>query len=314
MTHLIHTLGHKMKNPTVGCAILTYNANPHLERCLEFVKASPLNPEILIVDSSSIDQTVKIAQQHGVRTVVIPQADFNHGKTREMARKLLATDIICLLTQDAYFANPNSLGNLVTPILKKQASIAYARQIPHHEANFFEAFAREYNYPPQSHIRSLNDIDTYGVFTFFCSNSCAAYSNAALEEIGGFQEVLLGEDTVATAKLLRKGHSIAYVAEALVYHSHGYTLWEEFCRNFDTGLSRKGYAQLLACQSGDSKRGMDYMQTMLRRLAKERPSLIPYAIAHGVFKWTGYQIGKRSAIAPTWFKRALSSQKFYWNP
>jgi Predicted glycosyltransferases len=303
---------HMNTHPTIGCAIVTYRAKNHLEHCLKPLLESPLKPKILVVDSSSNDGTVEIAQRLGAETVVIPKSEFNHGTTRELARKRLGTDIVCLLTQDAYMVDKYSLERLVAPIVDKRASIAYARQIPHKGAHFFEAFARNYNYPEHSHVRSIDDTDKYGVFTFFCSNSCAAYSNAALDEIGGFNHVLLGEDTVATAKLLRKGHKIAYAADALVHHSHRYSLWQEFNRNFDTGLARKGYAHLLDCSEGDSKRGLDYMKSMLKRLAKEQPHLIPYALAHGFFKWSGYQIGKRSTNAPIAFKKALSSQKFFW--
>ena len=63
-----------------------------------------------------------------------------------------------------------------------------------------------YNYPSdQSPQRNLEDTNPSMEFiTFFCSNSCAAYSNAALNDIGGFEEVLLGEDTVATARICVK--------------------------------------------------------------------------------------------------------------
>ena len=118
---------------------------------------------------------------------------------------------------------------------------------------FLKPFRGTLDYPEKSHIRSLQDLQQYGAYTFFCSDSCAAYSNRALEEIGGFPEVLLGEDTVVTAKLLRKGHRIAYVAEAEVFHSHAYSLLQEFQRYFDTGFARRTYQTLI--EVSDSKRG-----------------------------------------------------------
>src|SRR5262249_15938608 len=144
---------------------------------------SPLKPRILVIDSSSTDGTVELARTLGVETVVIPQIDFNHGTTREMARQLLNTEIVCMFTQDAYLLDSLTLSHLINPLISNQAKIAYARQIPHHGASFFEAIARQYNYPTESHIRSIQDISHYGVYTFFCSDSCAAYSNAALQEI-----------------------------------------------------------------------------------------------------------------------------------
>ena len=218
-----------------------------------------------------------------------------------------------MLTQDAYLYDKHALESLVHPIIKKHASLAYARQVPHQGAGFFEVFARRYNYPETSHIRSIDDIEKYGIYTFFCSDSCAAYSNEALDEIGGFSDVLLGEDTVAAAKLLRRGHKIAYIAEAVVKHSHRYSLLEEFQRHFDTGLARNEYADLLHCERGDTKRGFDYAKKMFKELARKSPQKLPYAFLHILSKWSGYQVGKRSVRAPLWFKRALSSQKFYWN-
>lgn len=297
---------------TIGVAVITHCAKHHLPHCLPTFLQSPLKPRVLVVNSSSNDGTVEMAESLGAETLVIPRKEFNHGTTREKARKYLGTDIVVMLTPDAYAVDVFVLEKLVAPLIQGIASISYARQIGHRKADFFESFPREYNYPPDSHVRSINDLQQYGVYTFFCSDSCAAYLNTALDQIGGFSHVLLGEDTVAVAKLLRKGHNIAYVSEAVVRHSHRYSLGQEFRRSFDTGLARQGYKDLLAGGS-DSKRGMGYFKEMTQRLIKEKPFQLPYALAHVSAKWLGYQLGKLSVNAPVWFKKALSTQDFFWN-
>lgn len=301
-----------MISPTVGIAIITHNAKRHLHRCLLPILHSPLNLRILVVNSSSNDGTVELAKQLGAEVLVIPRVEFNHGTTREKARRYLETDIVCMLTPDAYLVDEHVLGKLIDPIIKGNAGVAYARQIPHLGADFFEAFPRGFNYPEKSHIRSIEDIHRYGIFTFFCSDSCAAYANVALDDIGGFQSVLLGEDTVAVAKMLRKGHKIAYVAEAEVRHSHRYSLREEFCRSFDIGLARHSYADLLKSPKGDIQRGLNYAYGMMKQLYGEAPHKIPYAFAHLFAKWLGYRIGKSSSNAPQKLKKIFSSQEFYW--
>lgn len=300
------------RETTVGCAVLTYQAEKYLRRCLDPMVRSPLKPKILVVDSSSKDKTVEIARGYGVETVVIPQTEFNHGKTREMARKALGTKIVCMFTQDAYLENEHALTQLVKPIIEKRAAVAYARQLPHQGAGFFESFHREFNYPEEGHIRSISDAKRHGAYTFFCSNSCAAYENHSLDLIGGFEDVLLGEDTVAAAKLLHRGGKIAYAPDARAYHSHDYGLWEEFKRNYDTGLARKGYSHLLKAGGSDSKRGVQYVKAMFSRLINEAPHLIPYGVLQIAAKWSGYRLGKASHNAPVWFKKAFSSQKYYW--
>jgi len=301
-----------MNNPTIGVAIITHNSRHHLSRSLPPFLESPLKPRVLVVNSSSEDGTVEVAKNMGAETLVVPRPDFNHGTTRELARQKLNTDIIVMATPDAYPENAQVLEKLINPLRQGKASIAYARQKPHDDADFFESFPRVFNYPSVSHTRGIEDIYKHGIYTFFCSNSCAAYSNAALNEIGGFQSVLLGEDTVAVANLLWKGHKIAYVAEASVKHSHRYTLWEEFRRSFDTGLARKGYHDLIAVGGKDTKRGAAYVKEMAQQLAKNHPHLLPYAFAQSFVKWSGYHIGRISFRAPRWFKKSLSSQDFYW--
>lgn len=297
----------------IGIAIITHRAKKHLRQCLPPLLSSPLKPRVLVVNSSSHDGTVELAKELGAETLVIPRRQFNHGLTREAARRFLKTDIVVMATPDAYASDNRLLENLVEPILAKKASISYARQIPHDGADFFEAFPRQFNYPDQSELRSIKEIDRYGVYTFFCSNTCAAYLNSALDEVGGFDPVLFGEDTIAVAKLLKRGHTIAYAADAIVKHSHRYSLKHEFKRHFDIGLARVQQQALLAEAGKDSKRGKQFVRKMITSLAKEKPHLLPYGCLHIGMKWLGYFTGRASLNAPLWWKKALSSQDFYWN-
>lgn len=297
---------------TVGVAVITHCAKNHLSYCLPPLLKSKLKPRVMVVNSSSNDGTVELAEQFGAETLVIPRAEFNHGTTREKARKALGTDIVIMITPDAYMVNKDALEKLIEPIVNGAASVSYGRQIAHDGAGFFEKYHRDFNYPSESHVRSFEDVNDYGPYIFFCSNSFAAYSNKALDEVEGFEHVLLGEDTVATAKLLRKGHKIAYVADAIVQHSHSYTLEQEFRRTFDTGLARKGYKHHFEGVAADTKRGVQYTKRMLSELSRERPSLIPYALTQTLVRFVAYKIGQASVNAPTWLKKKLSSQDFYW--
>lgn len=291
---------------SVGVVFITHHGKKHLPHCLPPFISSPLKPRILVVNSSSEDGTVELAAHMGVETLIIPRAQFNHGTTREMARKLIGTDVVVMMTPDAYAVDEHVLEKLVAPLLEKKASVSYARQIPHRGADFLESFSRAFNYPNHVEQRSLKDLPRLGLYTFFCSNACAAYLTKALDEIGGFEQVLFGEDTAAVAKLLRKGHCLYYAADAVVHHSHSYSLWQEFKRHFDIGLARKSYYHLFEGAGTDTKRGLEYARKLIAQ------SKSPYIYLHLFAKWCGYQIGQRSLNAPDWLKRQLSSQDFYW--
>lgn len=302
----------RLKNPSIGVAVITHKAKHHLTRCLPPLLKSPLKPRVVVVNSSSNDGTVELAQQLGAETLVIPRDEFNHGLTRERARKHLKTDIVVMVTPDAYAIDAEALEILVEPIILGRAVVAYGRQLPHNGATLFEAFPREFNYPNKSHTRGLDSYETYGIYTYFCSDSFAAYLNSALDEVNGFPEVLTGEDTVVVAKLLHKGHRIAYVAEACVQHSHDYTLWQEFQRHFDTGLARSGYQNLIPSKGGDESRGKEYVKQLLKKVITKHPYLLPYALMQIGVKYAGYRIGRASLNAPLSWKKALSGQDFYW--
>lgn len=285
----------------IGILVFTYNARKDLPHCLPPL----LKHKLLVVDSSSTDGTPEMAAAMGAAVHTIPKSSFNHGLTREMARHLLGTDIVVMVTQDAYAAATTSIDTLVQPLLQGNASLAYARQLPK-SVKPFEAFPRHFNYPTRSHIRSLKDRKAYGSYLHFFSNSFGAYLNSALDEIGGFPETLFAEDTVVCAKLLQKGHKVAYVAESLVYHSHSYSAMQEFQRHFDIGLIRKEFKELLG---RDEKRGFQYARQFLGELKYRQ---LPKGLIHLTAKYAGYRLGYSATRWPTTLKKILSSQKFYW--
>ena len=276
---------------SIGVVILTLNAEKHLFNCLSPLVKSSLKPKILVVDSSSTDQTVKIAKQFAAEVITIDRNDFNHGKTREFARKKIGTDIVIFLTADAYAIDEFAFEKLIDPILRKKASLAYGRQVPHRNASFFESFPRLFNYPEKNQIRCIANLTTDGSFTYFFSDSFSAYLNSALDEISGFKKVVLGEDTLAAAELIKKGHKLAYVADAVVQHSHNYTLKEEFSRYFDAGLMRQEHRDILNCSMGDKKRGREYVRQMFMEIKNNRIKLLPYACLHVIAKLTGFYLG-----------------------
>jgi GT2 family glycosyltransferase len=298
---------------TIGILVLTYNAEEYLHSCLLPLINAGYKSNILVLDSSSKDKTQEIAQELGVKVQIIPQKEFNHGATRELGRKLLGTDIVVMMTQDAYAINNSLIENLTKPIINKECSISYARQLPRKNAKIFESFPRDFNYPETGNIRSIDDLEKYGVYTFFCSNSCSTYLNSALDEIGGFESVIIAEDYFAVAKLLKSGHKIAYVAEATVEHSHPYSIIQEFKRYFDTGYINAENKWVSSIVGQAESRGMDLLFGLVKRLIKSNLILVPWAFFSFFIKWLGYRIGYLFYGLPPSINKRLSSQPYYWD-
>lgn len=298
----------------IAIVIPTKNAGADLALLLNKLHDQRLQPdEIKIFDSASEDETVPIARKYEVNIQSIKFGEFNHGATREMARKQTKADIVIFMTQDAVPVDEYLIERLVEPIINGTASFSYARQIPRRGADIFESFPRQFNYPAESQIRSIADAEKYGVYTFFTSDSCSAYLNSALDAIGGFRPTLTSEDYFAAARLLRNGHKVAYVAGAVVEHSHSYTLIEEFKRYFDTGYVRAENPWVQSIVGQAEKRGKEYFAALMQVLISRSPWLVPYAVVNTCVKLLGYRAGYRSLKAPEWLKKRLSSQWYYWD-
>jgi len=300
-------------NEDIGIVVLTLNASAEIAELLAKLIAEAGRAKILVVDSSSTDGTHDLVRRfNNVELYILPRGEFNHGATREFARKRLNCEVVVFLTQDVIPCE-GWLERLVAPVRRGTAVVSYARQLPHVGADIFEAFPREFNYPATSHQRGLRDAAIYGVYMFFCSNSCAAYLNRALDEIGGFENTLTNEDYFAVAKLLKAGGQIAYVAESEVHHSHRYTLKQEFQRYFDTGYVRAENPWVTQLVGQAEKRGASMASAFLKRIAKTSPFLLPYAVLQLAAKWTGYRAGYFAYRWPRKWCKRCSSQPYYWD-
>ena len=162
---------------TVSVVIPTLNAGKTLAELLSALKNQdhPIE-EILVVDSSSVDETVEICLEYeNVRVISIPQAEFDHGRTRDMALRQTESELVVFLTQDAVPADGAFISKLTAPLSDCSVAVSVGRQLPNRNATRTEALVRNYNYPPISSVRTAEDIPRLGIKAFFSSDACAAY-------------------------------------------------------------------------------------------------------------------------------------------
>jgi len=144
----------------VSVVIPTYNASPYLDAQLKALRAQTVKDlEILVIDSSSSDETLDIAKQHAIQTVIIPKREFDHGGTRTLAGKTRSVgDILVYLTQDALPCDDRAIETLIQPLVAEQkCGAAFGRQIPCQNATPFAQHLRLFNYPQQSYTRTYAD-------------------------------------------------------------------------------------------------------------------------------------------------------------
>lgn len=270
--------------------------------------------QVLVIDSSSEDGTADLARAEGYSVFGIDRRDFNHGGTRQLAVEMAPwASIVVYLTQDAILATPDAIDQLLTAFEDSRVAAAYGRQLPRPGADPIEAHARLFNYPEESEFRDFASRHTLGIKATFLSNSFAAYRVRELEKVGGFpSDVIMAEDAVVAGRLLLAGWKTAYVAEAQVYHSHPFTIAQEFRRYFDIGVSHRLESWLPEAFGNAGGEGGRFVRSELSYLAHSAPHLIPIALLRTFCKAVGYQMGLRARFGAT-LSRRCSYHKDFWN-
>lgn len=301
---------------SVRVIIPMLNASRYLDYLLPALSAqSGLVPDqVLVLDSTSDDDTAVRCRDWGAEVLSIERAEFDHGGTRKRgAAHCAQSEILIFLTQDAIPAQPHALSRLAAVFHAPEVAIAYGRQLPRPEACAIERHARLYNYPPEGEVRTLADTQRLGMKTCFCSNSFAAYRHSALQAVGSFPDrAFFAEDQIMAGRLLKAGHSLAYVANAEVIHSHEYNLRQEFGRYFDVGVFHSRNKWLLQTFGRAESAGFQFVYSEIMYLSKIAPWRIPETLLRTVIKYIGYRLGAKELKLSDSTKARLSMQSYYW--
>ncbi|KAA8999856.1 glycosyltransferase [Affinibrenneria salicis] len=303
-----------MKNVTV--IIPTCNGGSVWEKAAKKIslEKDKYNFNVFVIDSESTDNTIKIAKKLGFEVKSIRRSDFNHGGTRNKAFNLSNSEFFVFLTQDA-IPEKDAIKNIISFLDKnKNVCCTYGKQIPHDTANPLAIHARFFNYKKNSYITGLSVNNIVGVRKVFSSNSFSAYRANYFHELGGFpSHTILSEDMYLAAKSILAGYNVAYVANAVVKHSHNYTPWEEFKRYFDIGVFHYDEKWIRDNFGGAGSEGKKFIVSEFKYLLKNNPLWIPRACLHNLLKITGYKLGQNYTKLPIIFVKKLSMHKGFWN-
>jgi len=304
--------------PSVTLCIPTLNPGELAKVMVGALKLQTFKPdEILVIDSASTDDSISTYAEIGAKIITIHRNDFDHGGTRNLVFKKSQADVYVFLTQDAIPSDTCAIENLVRSLSESaNCALVYGRQAPSPKAGVFARHARLFNYPVGEGVvlKSKEDIPMLGIKAAFCSNSFSAYRREAMAQINYFSEnTLFAEDSIAAAKLLQGGWSIGYVPQAVVTHSHDYSLMQDFCRYFDVGAfhcMNRWYIDLLGKAEGEGKRFVRSEYAYLKQEGTTFP-LVRLIFRNGV-RWFGYKVGRLHNHLPLVLCSRLSTNKTFW--
>lgn len=195
--------------------IRTYNEGKWLGEALKAVAAqdaAPYSFEVVIVDSGSTDDTLKIAQAHGCRITHIKKSDFTFGRSLNIGCEAAQGRFLVFISGHCIPVGTRWLHDLVKPLDDGRCAYVYGRQQGKPGLTKFSEEQLFRKYFPE-----CSDIPQEG---FFCNNANSAILKSVWET-RPFDETVTGlEDMVLAKQLVSEGLKIGYVAEAPVIHIH----------------------------------------------------------------------------------------------
>lgn len=303
--------------PTVGLCIPTLNPGRWIPAMVEGLAAQSLRPDrFVVIDSASTDGSVGALAEVGAEVVPIERRQFDHGGTRNLGRRLLDTDVVVYLTQDAVPADEQTLAAIVAGLLADDAvALAYGRQLPRPDAGALARIHRAFNYPAEPARRTSADVEALGVRAAFASDAFAAYRTSALDAIGGFPEPIIGsEDRWVAARLLQRGDAIAYVPEARVVHSHDYGLRQQFHRYFDIGVFHRREAWFDEYLGPPTGEGKELVKAQIAALKDAGVGLATArVVAQAGASWLGFRAGRLHQRLPRSLARRWSTAPAFFD-
>ena len=148
--------------------IRTLNEAAYLDDLLIMIgqqKTTGLDHEVVLVDSGSTDDTVRIAERHGCRITTITKQEFSFGRSLNRGCEAAQGDIFIFVSGHCIPVDRHWLQSLCQPIANGEVSYTYGRQVGDDDSNFSERRIFAKYYPEADQIPQEG---------FFCNNANAA--------------------------------------------------------------------------------------------------------------------------------------------
>lgn len=242
-----------MKRPTVSIVMRTKDVADIVGQTLAALYSQTVRDfDLLVVDSGSRDETLDIVRVFPARVISIRPEDYYPGRVLNRAIAETDGDIVVFMNSDVVALRPDTLERLLSAFDRPEVMAAFARQLSRPEAH--DWVIRDYidAYPAEGAAPAWQPY----------SLPLAAMRREAWQIQPFYTDAWGSEDTEWGVRARERGLEIAYVADALVMHSHNYTLRQLYGRRFI-----EGEADAFIYRDHDSRRGR--VTAALRSMAKD---------------------------------------------
>jgi rhamnosyltransferase len=257
-TKSVSKAGPKLTTFAVDATVVipTYNGEMYIRQILDALANQEFDGsfEVLVIDSGSSDGTLDIVRSFAdVRLYEIPNREFGHGRTRNLAAELALGTHVAYLTHDAIPETPHWLREIIEPMkLDGLGCVAVmGKQVPrpgcfpllkYEIEGVFRNFGPDFGttiFYLDEFVQTQSELDAIS----FYSDVNSATRKDFLTKVMPYQDVPYSEDMAFGREIVEQGFRKAYAPRASVIHSNDLTLHEYRLRIFDevVGMRRIGH-------------------------------------------------------------------------
>lgn len=194
----------------ISVIIPTKNEERNIRSCIEKVLAQkiPLSFEIVVIDSGSQDDTLKIVQSFKeVKWFQIPPEEFGHGRTRNLGLAHGKGNFLVFLNADAIPADDNWLKGLIDGFeMGENVAAVYSRHLPQSDCRYYMRRDLATSMPDQ--VRLIDRVETRDFMVF--STVSAAIRREVFQTHPFLKDILIAEDQEWGKRIIKKGFVLVY--------------------------------------------------------------------------------------------------------
>ncbi len=217
--------------PACSIVIRAYNEEKHIGRLLTGIfQQTVKNVQVVLVDSGSTDDTVKIASGFPVEVVHIKPEEFSFGYSLNQGIRHSLADFVVFASAHVYPVYPDWLEKLIQPFEDEKVALTYGKQRGMETTKFSEHMIFQQWFPDHSVGRQDHP---------FCNNANAAIRRELWEQHPYDENIPALEDLAWANWAQKQGYKITYAGEAEIIHVHDETWPGVFNRYRREGMAFK---------------------------------------------------------------------------